>query len=84
MPVLRPLIGHDKSEIVQLARKIGTFDEAQGETGCLAVPRYPSTAARDEVIREKERELDLSSLVEEILATAQRYRALNGETSRIR
>ncbi|MDD1645174.1 MAG: tRNA 4-thiouridine(8) synthase ThiI [Methanomicrobiales archaeon] len=84
VPVLRPLIGHDKSEIVQLARKIGTFDEAQGETGCLAVPRYPSTAARDEVIREKERELDLSSLVEEILATAQRYRALNGETSRIR
>ena len=83
VPVLRPLIGHDKSEIVDLARKIGTFDEDQGETGCLAVPRYPSTAAREEVIREKEGELDLTGLVEEILATAERYRALNGESSRV-
>jgi thiamine biosynthesis protein ThiI len=83
VPVLRPLIGHDKSEIVDLARKIGTFDEAKGETGCLAVPRYPSTAAREEVIREKEEELELSGLVEEILATVERYRALNGESSRV-
>jgi thiamine biosynthesis protein ThiI len=82
VPVLRPVIGHDKSEIVDLARKIGTFDEDQGETGCLAVPRYPSTAARDEVIREKEEELDLTPLVEKILAGAERYRALNGESRR--
>jgi tRNA uracil 4-sulfurtransferase len=83
VPVLRPLIGHDKSEIVVLARKIGTFDEAQGETGCLVVPRYPSTAAREEVIREKEEELELSGLVENILATAERYRALNGASIRV-
>ena len=83
VPVLRPLIGHDKSEIVELARKIGTFDEAQGETGCNVVPRYPSTAAREEVIQAMEEELDLAPYVEEILARAERYRALNGETSRI-
>jgi thiamine biosynthesis protein ThiI len=83
VPVLRPLIGHDKTEIVDLARKIGTFDDVQGETGCLAVPRYPSTAAREEVIREKEEELDLTGLVEEILATAERYRARNGERKRV-
>ena len=83
VPVLRPLIGHDKSEIVDLARKIGTFDDMQGETGCLAVPRYPSTAAREEVICEKEDELDLTGLVEEILATAERYRARNGERKQV-
>ena len=84
VPVLRPLIGHDKVEIVDLARKIGTFDEVQGETGCLAVPRYPSTASRAEVIREKEEEMELSGLVEEILSPAQRFRALNGTSSPVR
>jgi len=83
-PVLRPLIGHDKSEIVDLARKIGTFDQIQGETGCLVVPRYPSTAARAGVIREKEEELDVKALVEEILSSASRYRALNGVSSKVR
>ena len=82
VPVLRPVIGHDKSEIVELARKIGTFDEAPGETGCLVVPRYPSTAARDEVIREKEEDLDLEGLVGVILSKAEKYRAVNGESSR--
>lgn len=46
MPVLRPLIGMDKSEIVELARKIDTFDiSVLPYEDCCTVftPRHPKT-----------------------------------------
>jgi thiamine biosynthesis protein ThiI len=51
VPVLRPLIGTDKREIVDLARSIGTFRHGKGDEGpqtlcCHAVPRYPATDAK--------------------------------------
>ncbi|MBE6514196.1 MAG: tRNA 4-thiouridine(8) synthase ThiI [Thermoplasmata archaeon] len=39
LPIVRPLIGMDKTEIVSLAREIGTFDISIRPTdGCLALP----------------------------------------------
>ena len=49
MPVLRPLIGMNKEEIVGMARKIGTFPiSIQPDQDCcsLFVPKHPETRAR--------------------------------------
>ncbi len=45
-PVLRPLIGLDKVEIVALARRIGTYEiSARASQGCVYVPPHPLTRA---------------------------------------
>ncbi len=45
LPILRPLIGLDKDEIIRLARRIGTFDlSAVVEEYCQLVPDKPVTA----------------------------------------
>ena len=42
LPILRPLIGLDKEEIVRIAKEIGTFDiSIEPEESCPFVPRYP-------------------------------------------
>jgi len=44
MPILRPLVGMDKSQIVDLARRIGTFDVSiRNETPCPFLPAHPIT-----------------------------------------
>ncbi len=46
MPILSPLIGMDKVEIEDVAKKIGTYDlSIIPDSGCSAVPRYPETNA---------------------------------------
>jgi thiamine biosynthesis protein ThiI len=46
MPVLSPLIGMDKVEIENIAKKIGTYElSIIQDGGCSAVPRYPETNA---------------------------------------
>jgi thiamine biosynthesis protein ThiI len=46
LPVLRPLIGHNKAEIVDLARQIGTFDvSTQDAAPCPYLPSRPITSA---------------------------------------
>ncbi|RLI76447.1 hypothetical protein DRO97_00775 [Archaeoglobales archaeon] len=47
MPVLRPLIGFDKVETVDIARKIGTYEiSIEKEGSCRYVPRKPATKAK--------------------------------------
>ena len=61
MPVLRPLIGLDKEEIVKIARKIGTFDTSilPYEDCCTVfTPRHPKTKPSEEETRENEAALD--------------------------
>lgn len=62
-PILRPLAGFNKEEIVDLARQIGTFElsAAVGEY-CAILPRHPATHSTLEEIVEEERELDRSAL----------------------
>jgi tRNA uracil 4-sulfurtransferase len=58
-PILRPLIGLDKAEIVALARRIGTFDISTREAeGCPFLPAHPLTRGNvkrlQEIIRRME------------------------------
>ena len=66
LPILRPLIGEDKEEIVAVARRIGTFETSilPHEDCCsLFVPKHPETRARLEGIRRIEGELDIENIV---------------------
>ena len=66
LPVLRPLIGMDKEEIVRIARHIGTFDTSilPYEDCCTVfTPRHPKTKPHVEEVREIESLLDTEGLV---------------------
>ena len=71
MPVLRPLAGMDKQEIVDLARKIGTFDISirPYEDCCtIFVAKHPETRPKTAVIEKIEAGLtQLPALLEEAL-----------------
>jgi thiamine biosynthesis protein ThiI len=56
---LRPLVGANKEEIVEIARRIGTFEISKvvGEY-CDLVPRRPATAASAEAVAAEEAKLD--------------------------
>ncbi|MFH1852321.1 MAG: tRNA uracil 4-sulfurtransferase ThiI [Candidatus Neomarinimicrobiota bacterium] len=74
LPVLRPLIGLDKQEIIQIALKIGTYDiSIQPHLDCctLFVPERPATQARLSDIRRNEMELDIEKLVAVAVDTAE-------------
>jgi thiamine biosynthesis protein ThiI len=74
MPVLRPLIGEDKLEIVDLARRIGTYDiSIQPDQDCcsLFVPKHPETRARLEDIEKSEARLDLAETMKATLEGAE-------------
>ncbi len=68
LPVLQPLIGMDKEEIVTEARRIGTFDTSilPYEDCCTVfTPRHPRTRPRVEEVAAAESALDVETLVEE-------------------
>ena len=75
MPIFRPLIGSDKEEIIENARKIGTYDiSIQADQDCcsLFVPRHPETMARPQQAEEAEIGLDTPNLVRSCLSSATR------------
>lgn len=78
IPVLRPLIGFDKDEVVGRARAIGTFEARPGDIECMVAPRHPSTAAPAAKIAAIEEELGVDSLAAQAAGTVQCYRAKNG------
>jgi thiamine biosynthesis protein ThiI len=70
-PVLRPLVGMDKDEITQQARRIGTFEiSTLPDQDCcqLFVPRSPAVAAHLPEVLEAERALDVRALVASAVA----------------
>lgn len=74
MPVLRPLIGMDKVEIIRIAREIGTYETSilPYEDCCTVfTPRHPATRPNLEEVRKAESVLDVEALT---------ARALAGET----
>ena len=74
MPVLRPLIGMDKAEIIRMAREIGTYETSilPYEDCCTVfTPRHPATRPGLEEVRRAESTLDVEGLV---------ARALEGES----
>lgn len=66
LPILRPLVGMDKQEIVDQARRIGTFDISSiPDQDCcqLFVPKHPATKARFVDIEQDESKFAVNELV---------------------
>jgi tRNA uracil 4-sulfurtransferase len=66
LPVLRPLVGMDKQEIIDQARRIGTYDISSiPDQDCcqLFVPKHPATRARLADVQEDESRLDVENLI---------------------
>ena len=75
IPVLRPLVGMDKDEIVQEARRLGTYQVSivPDEDCCtLFTPKHPATRAGARQVAEAEAALAVDGLVEAAAATAER------------
>lgn len=74
MPIFRPLIGTDKLEIINEAKRLGTFEiSTQDAPDCctLFMPRSPETHGRLSAVLEAERTLPLKRWIEEIVEAAE-------------
>lgn len=74
MPVFRPLIGFDKEEIVERAKKIGTFETSilPYEDCCTVfVPQHPVTKPTVERLRASEQLVDFAPMIEKAIADAE-------------
>ena len=66
LPVLRPLVGMDKQEIIDQARRIGTFhiSSIPDQDCCqLFVPKHPATKARFDDVEQDESKFDVNELM---------------------
>jgi len=66
LPILRPLVGMDKQEIIDQARRIGTFDiSAIPDQDCcqLFVPKHPATKAHSADVEKDEASFDVKELI---------------------
>mgnify|MGYP002552489523 CR=1 FL=1 len=71
LPILRPVVGMDKEEIVRIARKINTFETSilPYEDCCTVfTPRHPKTKPSVEETREYESALDVEGLCQRAMA----------------
>ena len=78
LPVFRPCIGMDKEEIIEISRKINTFETSiEPYEDCCTVftPKHPKTRPVLEKVLAEENKLDFNALVEEALAGAYTIRA---------
>ncbi|MCI9085477.1 MAG: tRNA 4-thiouridine(8) synthase ThiI [Clostridia bacterium] len=71
MPILQPLIGMDKQEVIDRANAIGTYATSilPYEDCCTVfTPRHPTTNPKRETIEKSESRLDVETLIEAALA----------------
>jgi len=74
LPIYHPLIAMDKTEIVDIARKIGTYQATEDAGGCLAAPKKPMTRARVQDVLVAEAGLGIEEMAEEVFAGRVRRR----------
>ena len=70
LPVLRPLIGFDKNEIIDISKKIETYDTSilPYEDCCTVfLPKFPAIKPNLERVIKAESQLDVEGLIEEVM-----------------
>ena len=71
IPILRPFIGLDKEDVVQIAKKIGTYElSILKSDGCKVVSLKPSTCAKLDQILSEEKRIDVNNLVKKAVQDA--------------
>ena len=74
IPILRPLIGFDKEEIINLAKKIRTFSisiKPQEDCCTLFIPKHASAEGNSKEIKKIEKKIDIKKEVEKIIKEAE-------------
>ena len=77
LPILRPVVGMDKEDIVKIARKIGTYDTSilPYEDCCTVfTPRHPRLRPTLEELEAAERDLDIEGMVQAAVDGIERIR----------
>ena len=70
MPILSPLIGLDKTEIIKIAEEIGTFEISKmDDGGCSAVPRYPETRGDIQKLKDACEDMNQDKAIEKAFNT---------------
>ena len=75
MPILRPLIGHNKEEIVNMAQNIGTFTTSilpDQDCCTLFVPKHPETKADLDTVLRLEESLSVDEMVKDAVENTER------------
>ena len=75
MPILRPLIGHNKEEIVNIAQNIGTFTTSilpDQDCCTLFVPKHPETKADLDTVLRLEESLSVDEIVKDAVENTER------------
>lgn len=71
LEILRPVLTFDKQEIIDLAKKIGTYDISKGPEMCsLLGPKHPATRSDPEEIKKELLSFDISPLLQASIAQA--------------
>ena len=88
LPIYRPLVGDDKLEIQELARKIGTYDiSAEPFHDCCPMfqPRSPALFATPEALDAAEAELNMEALAQRAMdsLSMENFRYLQGKVQRL-
>lgn len=76
MPVLRPLIAFDKLDIIDIAKKIDTYETSilPYEDCCTVfLPKYPAIKPNLEKVIKAESKLDIEGLIEEAFRKVEKY-----------
>jgi len=85
LPLLRPLLGFNKQEIIELSRRIGTYETSiePYKDCCALLSRKPRTRSRHEDLEALERELlpDYEGLLDRTLADAARLELDSGRVA---
>ena len=74
LPVLRPLAGDNKDEIVDEARRIGTYEvsiEPYEDCCTVFVPKHPETRADLDTVRDIEAQLDYPALIDQTVSATE-------------
>ena len=81
MPVFRPVIGIDKTEIIEISRKIDTYETSilPYEDCCTVfTPKHPRTRPNIEMVLKAEQALDENALIEEAMANTE-YKTITAQ-----
>lgn len=76
LPIFRPLIGLDKTEIIEIAKDIETYETSilpYDDCCTLFLPKHPVTKPRLKDIEESEKNLDVEELINKALETMTVY-----------
>ena len=72
LPILRPLIGLDKEDVIRIAKSIGTYDiSILPSDECTAVPHKPATRARLEDVLTEEKKINVNKILNHAIKNAE-------------